>query len=62
MMDMVFHDNECRIRKRNAPVNFSTIKHMAGNIPRSSKGKESLRLKRHHSAWDEAFLYQTITN
>ena len=37
-MDMVFGDDQCRIRKDSAPANFATIKHMACNILRSSKG------------------------
>ena len=61
VMDMVFRDDECRIRTKNAPANFATVKHMASNLLRSSKGKESLRLKRHLAAWDEDFLYQAIT-
>ncbi len=34
-MDMVFRDNECRIRKGNAPANFDMIKHSASKILRS---------------------------
>ena len=29
VMDMVFRDDECRIRTDHAPANFTTIKHMA---------------------------------
>ena len=60
VMDMVFRDDECRIRKRNAPANFTTIKHAASNMLRSVKGNQSLRLKRHLAAWDEDFLFQII--
>jgi predicted transposase YbfD/YdcC len=28
MMDMIFRDDECRVRTENAPANFITIKHM----------------------------------
>ncbi len=61
VMDMVFRDDECRIRKDSAPANFATIKHMASNILRSAKGKQSLRQKRHAAAWDEDFLFNMIT-
>jgi hypothetical protein len=37
-MDMLFRDDECRIRTDNAPANFATIKHMAGNLLRSCAG------------------------
>ena len=61
VMDMVFRDDECRVRKNNAPANFTTIKHMASNILRSSKAKGSMRQKRHEAAWDEDFLFELIT-
>lgn len=38
VMDMVFRDDECRIRKANAPANFATIKHIASN-PRLRGGR-----------------------
>ena len=28
-MDMIFRDEECRIRTEHAPANFTTLKHMA---------------------------------
>lgn len=61
VLDMVFRDDECRIRKQNAPANFTTIKHMASNFLRTVPGKHSMRVKRHLTAWDEEFLYQAIT-
>jgi predicted transposase YbfD/YdcC len=60
VMDMAFRDDECRIRSRNAPANFVTIKHAASNLLRQSKGKESLQLKRHIAAWDQDALYDII--
>src|ERR1035441_4370666 len=32
VMDMVFREDECRMRAENAPANFTTIKHMAQNL------------------------------
>ena len=60
VMDMVFRDDECRIRKGNAPANFTTIKHAASNMLRSVKGKHNLRTKRHIAAWDDEFLAEII--
>jgi predicted transposase YbfD/YdcC len=42
VMDMVFRDDECRIRTQNAPVNFATIKHIATNLLRKAPGKGSM--------------------
>ena len=62
VMDMVFRDDECRIRSGHAPANFATIKHMASNLLRRGKGKHSMRASRHIAAWNEDFLYSLLTN
>jgi predicted transposase YbfD/YdcC len=61
VMDMLFRDDECRIRTANAPANFATIKHMAGNLLRRGAGKQSLRVKRRLAAWDDEYLVSLIT-
>ena len=55
-MDMVFRDDECRVRSDHAPANFTTLKHMAHNLIRKAPGRDSLRLKRKVAAWDDDFL------
>ena len=59
-MDMVFRDDECRIRKDNAPANFTTVKHMASNLLRLTPGRDSLRVKRKLAAWDDDYLAAII--
>jgi len=61
VMDLLFRDDECRIRKGNAPTNFTTIKHMASNLLRLAKAKISLRQKRHQAAWNEDYLFELVT-
>src|SRR4249920_264510 len=56
VMDMVFRDDECRVRTDHAPANFTTLKHMAHNLIRKAPGRDSLRLKRKVAAWDDDFL------
>ena len=56
VLDMVFRDDECRVRTDHAPANFTTIKHMAQNLIRKAPGKASLRLKRKTAGWDDDFL------
>jgi len=56
VMDMVFRDDECRVRTDHAPANFTTIKHIALNLIRKAPGKDSFRLKRKVAAWDDEFL------
>ena len=60
VMDMLFRDDECRIRTHHAPANFTTLKHMAHNLIRKAPGKDSLRLKRKVAAWDDDFLASLI--
>ena len=60
VMDMMFRDDECRVRIDHAPANFTTIKHMAHNLIRRAPGKDSLRLKRKVAAWDDDFLASLI--
>ena len=60
VMDMVFRDDECRIRTGNAPANFATIKHMASNLLRQMPGKDSLRVKRKVAAWDDDYLAHIV--
>jgi len=60
VMDMLFRDDECRIRTHHAPANFTTLKHMAHNLIRKAPGKDSLRLKRKVAAWDDEFLASLI--
>jgi hypothetical protein len=59
-MDMVFRDDECRIRTDNAPANFTTIKHMALNLIRNAPGRDSFRLKRKVAVWDDDFLTSLV--
>ena len=61
VMDMVFRDDECRVRTDHAPANFTTIKHMALNLLRRAPGKDSLRLRRKVAAWDDDFLASIVT-
>jgi len=60
VMDMIFRDDECRIRTDHAPANFTTIKHIAHNLIRRAPGKDSLRLRRKVAAWDDDFLASLI--
>jgi predicted transposase YbfD/YdcC len=60
VMDMVFRDDECRVRTEHAPANFTTIKHMAHNLIRKAPGKDSLRVRRKVAAWDDEFLASLI--
>jgi hypothetical protein len=59
-MDMIFRDDECRVRTDHAPANVTTIRHMAHNLLRRAPGKDYLRLRRKVAAWDGDFLASLI--
>ena len=56
VMDMVFRDDDCRVREGNAAANFVTLKHMAHNLTRRAPGKMSIRARRKAAAWDDDYL------
>ena len=60
VMDMVFRDDECRVRKDHAPANFTTIEHAAFNFPKRAPGKDSMRGKRKRAGWEDDFLYSIV--
>ena len=60
VMDMVFRDDECRVRKDHAPANLTTIKHVAFNFLKQAPGKDSMRLRRKRAAWEDDYLYDLV--
>ncbi len=56
VLDMIFRDDECRVRTDNAPFNLAIVKHIALNVLRTGKAKNSLRMRRKVAAWDENAL------
>jgi predicted transposase YbfD/YdcC len=63
VLDVIYREDECRIRKRNGPANFATIRHMTLNLLQRTKTskKKSIRVKRGLAALDEAFLQAVLT-
>jgi len=49
--DMVVRNNEYRVCTDHAPVNLTTVKHIAHNLIREAPGDASIRLKRKLAAW-----------
>ena len=39
VLDMIFRDDECRVRTDNAPFNLAIVKHSALNVLRTGKAK-----------------------
>lgn len=62
VLDVDFRDDDCRIRKKNAPANFSSVKRATLNALRKAPGKDSLKSKRLIAAWDENYLAKILEN
>jgi predicted transposase YbfD/YdcC len=60
VMDMMFRDDECRVRTDYAPENFTTIRRPAHNLLWIATSKDSMRLRRKVAAWDYDFLASLI--
>jgi predicted transposase YbfD/YdcC len=60
VLDMIFRDDECRVRTDNAPANLAIVKHIALNVLRTGKSKDSLRMRRKVAAWDQEALARYI--
>jgi predicted transposase YbfD/YdcC len=60
IMDMVFRDDECRVRTDHAPANFAICRHIAYNLTRKAPGKDSIRLRRKTAGWDDEYLASLI--
>ncbi len=56
VMDIVFKDDDCRVRTRHAATNFVTLKHITLNMLKSLPGKSSMRVRRKRAGWDDDFL------
>ncbi|MBW6495152.1 MAG: ISAs1 family transposase [Burkholderiaceae bacterium] len=62
VLDVNFRDDDCRIRKKNAPANFTSVKRATLNALRKAPGKDSLKSKRLIAGWDENYLAKILEN
>ena len=62
VLDVNFRDDDCRIRKRNAPANFTSVKRATLNALRKAPGKDSMKSKRLIAAWDQKYLAKILGN
>jgi predicted transposase YbfD/YdcC len=61
VLDVTFREDDCRIRKGNAPQNMAVLRHMALNLLRQEQStKCSIRSKRLKAGWDESYLVRIL--
>jgi predicted transposase YbfD/YdcC len=56
VLDVVFHEDQSRIRTQNADQNIAVLRHIALNLLRQEPGKGSIRVKRKRAGWDDIYL------
>ncbi|MDR1067002.1 MAG: ISAs1 family transposase [Clostridiales bacterium] len=59
-LDVVFHEDACRIRKDNSAENFSVIRKIALNILKNFLAKMSLRRNRFKCEYDFEFMADVL--
>ncbi len=61
VLDVVFHDDLMRLRTAHGPQNMATVRHMAMNLLRQARDKDSLKTRRKAAAWNETYLRAILT-
>lgn len=61
-LDVVFAEDDSRIRKDHAPRNMSLLRRLALNLLRQDTSKGSLKMKRYRAGLDNHFLLQLLSN
>lgn len=60
VLDLVFREDEGRIRKENSSQNIGVLRNIALNILKQDPSKGSLKQKRYRAALDDTFLLQLL--
>ncbi len=60
VMDVVFHDDLCRLRSDRGPQNMAVLRHMAMNLLRAAPGKQSFAVQRKKASWNSDYLEAVI--
>jgi len=62
VLDVVAHEDACRIRKDHAPQNMATLRHLALNLIRQeTTHKRGVKTKIKRAGWDNAYLARLIS-
>ena len=60
VLDVTFREDECRIRKDDAPENFAVLRHIARNLLQREQTKMSIKQKQFRCACDNDFLAKVL--
>lgn len=63
VLDVIFHEDDCRMRKDNSPHNFAILRHIALNLIRHEQSsKRSIKGKRLKAAWSDDYLLAVLSS
>lgn len=63
VLDVVFDEDACRIRKDNGPQNLAVLRHIALNLLRAeSSHKRGIKARQKRAGWDNDYLTQLLIN
>jgi len=60
VLDVVFRDDQARLRKGHGARNMAVVRHFAINLVRAAQDKSSIRLKRKRAGWDVRYLHSIL--
>jgi predicted transposase YbfD/YdcC len=60
VLDVVFKEDQSRLRKGFGAKNMAVVRHFAINLVRAAKDKSSIKLRRKAAGWDDAYLAELL--
>ncbi|MGD9512393.1 MAG: ISAs1 family transposase [Geminicoccaceae bacterium] len=55
-LDVIFNEDQCRMRSGHGPQNMAVFRHIAINLMRTTQTKSSLKVRRKEAAWNPDYL------
>ena len=62
VLDVVFREDQSRLRKGHGAKNMAVVRHFAINLVRAAKNKNSIKLRRKIAGWDPKYLFNLLDN
>ena len=56
VLDVIFDEDQCRMRTGNGPQNMAIFNHIAMNLMATTRTKTSLKVRRKKAGWNPAYL------
>jgi predicted transposase YbfD/YdcC len=62
VLDVVFDEDHCRVRKDHGPENFGLLRRMAISMLKAEESQGSIQVKRLQAGWDNGFLEKVLAD